>query len=170
MAERFFYMQGQATPDLHIFTTKLFAILAGSAPSLRWRTDETQRWYVKFNKAFGEERIARQINGRMFGHTMALFENDFSYNNIMPFGGYDELTGRGLIHYCLFSKEEALLVPEKIDKVVSINFPAKPALIFMHDDTHTSVKRIKHAHIVVDLESNETKLKQRYFDKNDFSK
>ncbi len=87
----------------------------------------------------------------------------------MPFGGEMEHSGGGLIHYCLFSKKDNLLVPKNIDKVVDINFTGMPALIFMHDDTHRSIKEIEHAHIVVDLESEKAKLKQRYFDIENFS-
>lgn len=169
MSEKFFYMHGQATPDLQTFTQSLLAILCGTAPTLNWRTPELQHAYIHFRNSLGEERVSHHIQSRMMGHTMALLENDFSYNAIMPFGGEMEHAGGGLSHFCLWSNDGNLFATKYVDKVININFPGIPALVFMHDDTHKSVKTIEHAHIVVDMENEKVRLHQRYFDNKDFS-
>ncbi len=169
MVEKFFYMHGRATPDLETFTKNMLAILTGNAPSLKWRTLADQRGYVYFRKSLGEEIVSEHLQARMLGHTMALLENEFPYEAIMPFGGESRHAGGGLSHYCLWSMDGSLLVPKFVDKVIDINFSGMPALVFMHDDANKSVKMIEHAHIVVDVEREKIRLSQRYFDNKDFS-
>jgi hypothetical protein len=168
MAEKFFYMHGQATHDLEDFTLSLFSILAGQAPNLNWRSPETQRHYISLRENRGEESIIRVIKARMQGQTMALLENDFPYDALMPLGGAELHAGDDLAHYCLWSTKGSLLVPENIDKVIDINFSGLPALVFMHGETHKSIKDLDHAHIVVDGMRRKLILEQRYFHAEDF--
>lgn len=168
MAEKLFYIHGEATPELETFTLNILSILTGTNPSLRWRNEVTQLQYYERVKRVSEEIITQHIECRMRGHTMALLENDYPYNEIMPDGGYRELSGGSLEHYCIFSKDESLLTPEIINQIIEDNFNGKPTLVFMHEDEHTSIKQIKHAHIIVDWGGDEAILKQRYYDANDF--
>ena len=143
MCEKIAYNHGKTTPDLGVFISNYQRALAREMDT---RALPDRVLYNQKKSELGEKGLLAVIEAKMGQSDFVLLENDFPYTNLIPIGS-------SLKQYCLWSKDEDKLTTDAINMLVEDRFPNRPAFIFRHCGDLISIRKIPHAHIIVDFKS-----------------
>jgi len=142
VSEKIIYFYQTCTPDLLNFRQHLDLIWQGKS-SQPWRTPKTSADYDSLKTQLGQTELKRLIQSKMTGRPVAILQNDFPYDVLIP-------RSSSLVHLCIWCLNASLLEPEFINQQIRAEFSNTPALVFQHGPKFSTVQGLPHAHIIID--------------------